>query len=113
MVQSCAWLSRVTDDFAFSTVLLRQARAVRFNNFLKPGESLLVSATLKSSGVGESEFMVSGTVNGQSAVSGRLLLMKQNLAERNPQLVDNDERLKAAMRDLWAQLWVPATAAVQ
>ncbi|MCE2795313.1 MAG: beta-hydroxyacyl-ACP dehydratase [Planctomyces sp.] len=111
MVQSCAWLSRVTDDFAFSTVLLRQARAVRFNNFLKPGESLLVSATLKSSGVGESEFLVSGTVNGQSAVSGRLLLLKQNLAERNPQLADNDERLKAAMRDLWAQLWVPASAA--
>ncbi|MFN6150155.1 MAG: hypothetical protein ACK5BP_09315, partial [Planctomyces sp.] len=89
----------------------RQARAVRFNNFLKPGESLLVSATLKSSGVGESEFLVSGTVTGQSAVSGRLLLLKQNLAERNPQLADNDERLKAAMRDLWAQLWVPASAA--
>ncbi|MFN6149036.1 MAG: beta-hydroxyacyl-ACP dehydratase, partial [Planctomyces sp.] len=57
MVQSCAWLSRVTDDFAFSTVLLRQARAVRFNNCLKPVESLLLSATLKSSGVGESEFL--------------------------------------------------------
>jgi len=105
MVQSCAWLSRVTDEFAFSTVLLRQARAVRFNNFLKPGESLLVTATLKSSGAGEAEFMVSGTVNGQSAVSGRLLLLKQNLAERNPQLADNDERLRAAMRDLWGQLW--------
>jgi 3-hydroxyacyl-[acyl-carrier-protein] dehydratase len=104
-VQSCAWLSRVTDEFAFSTVLLRQARAVRFNNFLKPGESLVVTATLKSSVAGESEFMVSGTVNGQSAVSGRLSLLKQNLADRNPQLADNDERLRAAMRDLWGQLW--------
>ena len=47
MVQSCAWLSRATDDFAFSTLLLKQARAVKFNNFLKPGETLAVTATLK------------------------------------------------------------------
>ena len=78
---------------------------MKFNNFLKPGENLQVSATLKSNGESEAEFMVSGTVNGQSAVSGRLLLSKQNLCDMNPQLKDNDDRLTAAMHDLWAQLY--------
>ena len=105
MVQSCAWLSRFTDDFQFSTILLKQARAVKFNNFLKPGETLQVSATMKSNGAAEAEFMVSGVVNGQSAVSGRLLLSKQNLADLNPQLKDNDARMVSAMRDLWAQVY--------
>lgn len=105
MVQSCAWLSRFTDGFQFSTILLKQARAVKFNNFLKPGETLQVSATMKSNGAAEAEFMVSGVVNGQSAVSGRLLLSKQNLADLNPQLKDNDARMVSAMRDLWAQVY--------
>ena len=105
MVQSCAWLSRFTDDFQFSTILLKQARAVKFNNFLKPGETLQVSATMKSNGAAEAEFMVSGVVNGQSAVSGRLLLSKQNLADLNTQLKDNDARMVSAMRDLWAQVY--------
>ena len=39
LVQSCAWLSRVTDEFKFSALLLKQARAVKFNNFLKPGQT--------------------------------------------------------------------------
>ena len=48
LVQSCAWLSRVTDDFKYSTLLLKQARAVKFNSFVKPGQTLEVSATVRS-----------------------------------------------------------------
>ncbi len=106
LVQSCAWLSRVSDDFRYSTLLLKQARAVKFNSFLKPGQTLEVTATLRSSDDSTAEFMASGTVNGQSAVSARLILSKQNLAERNPQLSDNDQRLIASMRDLFEQIRV-------
>lgn len=106
LVQSCAWLSRVSDDFRYSTILLKQARAVKFNSFLKPGQTLEVTATLRSSDDSTAEFMASGTVNGQSAVSARLLLSKQNLAERNPQLCDNDQRLIASMKDLFEQIRV-------
>ncbi len=106
LVQSCAWLSRVSDDFRYSTLLLKQARAVKFNSFLKPGQTLEVTATLRSSDDSTAEFMASGTVNGQSAVSARLILSKQNLAERNPQLSDNDQRLIASMKDLFEQIRV-------
>ncbi len=104
MVQSCAWLSRITDDFQFSTILLKQARAVRFNSFLKPGEVLEVEARIKSTSESETQFMVSGTKAGESAVSARLTLSRQNLADRNPQMKGNDERVLAAMKELWAQL---------
>ena len=106
LVQSCAWLSRVSDDFRYSTLLLKQARAGKFNSFLKPGQTLEVTATLRSSDDSTAEFMASGTVNGQSAVSARLILSKQNLAERNPQLSDNDQRLIASMKDLFEQIRV-------
>ena len=32
-VQSAAWLMRATEDFKYSTVLLKQAKAVKFNSF--------------------------------------------------------------------------------
>ena len=104
LVQSCAWLSRVTDDFAYSALLLQQARAVKFNNFLKPGQTLEVTATMKSANEKTAEFTASGTVEGQSAVSARLILSKENLAARNPQLADNDARLIASMKELFEQI---------
>jgi 3-hydroxyacyl-[acyl-carrier-protein] dehydratase len=104
LVQSCAWLSRVTDSFAYSALLLQQARAVKFNNFLKPGQTLEVTATMKAANATSAEFMASGTVEGQSAVSARLVLSKVNLAARNPQLADNDARLIASMKELFEQI---------
>lgn len=105
LVQTCAWLMRATDDFRHSTILLKQAKAVKFNNFLKPGETLQVSATWKSSDETTTDFVASGTVNGQSAVSAKLTLSKQNLATHNPQLADNDRRVIEAMRELYSQLY--------
>lgn len=104
LVQSCAWLSRVTDEFQFSTILLQQAKAVKFNNFLKPGQTLEVTATLKRTDLTTAEFQASGSVGGDSAVSAKLILSKGNLVDRNPQLADNDQRLIAAMRELFEQI---------
>lgn len=107
MVQSCAWLSRVTDDFAFSTILLKQARAVKFNNFLKPGQTLCVSATMKKNDSDTATFQAAGTVEDRSAVSARILLSKQNLAERSPDMADADSRIQASMKELFGQIWIP------
>lgn len=104
LVQSCAWLSRVTDDFQYSAILLKQARAVKFNNFLKPGQTLEVTATMKSADTNTAEFVATGTVGGLSAVSAKLTLSKENLATRNPKLADNDARLIASMKELFQQM---------
>ncbi len=108
MVQSCAWLSRVTDDFEFSALVLKQAKAVKFNSFLKPGQTLHVTAKLRKNEDKQVSFAASGTVDGDSAVSARLILSKQNLADVRPEMAENDARLIAAMKDLYAQI-VPFT----
>ena len=104
MVQSCAWLSRVTDDFQFSTLLLKQARAVKFNNFLKPGQTLKVTATLKKNEDNTATFKAAGTVDDASAVSARLILSKQNLCDHRAEMSESDDRIQKAMKELFEQV---------
>jgi len=106
MVQSCAWLSRITDDYAFSTLLLKQARAVKFNNFLKPGQTLCVTATMQKNEDDTATFKAAGTVDEQSAVSARITLSKQNLKDHRPDMADADERMLESMRELYQQIHV-------
>ena len=104
MVQSCAWLARATDDFAHSTLLLKEARAVKFNSFLKPGQTLHVQATLKKNEDSTATFHAAGTVEGVSAVSAKLILSKQNLSQHRPDMASADERMLASMKELFEQI---------
>lgn len=104
MVQSCAWLSRVTDDFQYSTLLLKQAKAVKFNNFLKPGQTLCVTAKLKKNEDSTVSFQASGTVDNQSAVSAKLVLSKQNLRDHRADMSGADDRVLQSMQELYAQI---------
>ena len=104
MVQTCAWLSRVTDDFRFSTILLRQARAVKFNNFVKPGQTLVIAASMKQNDDSSASFQAAGTVEGTSAVSARIILSKQNLVAERPDLAAADQRILTAMREIFEQI---------
>ena len=47
LVQTGAWFMRYEEQFRFSTILVKQTRAVRFNNFVTPGNTLEVTATLQ------------------------------------------------------------------
>ena len=47
MVQASAWLIRYTEDFKHSVVLLKRARALRFNSFVTPGHTLTVMSVLQ------------------------------------------------------------------
>src|SRR6516162_2717973 len=65
IVQAGAWFMRHEDNFAFSMVTLKAARAVKFVSFVTPGRTLQVTAELLSSTAGESTFKGSGTVDGE------------------------------------------------
>lgn len=110
MVQASAWLVRHTDDFAHSTVLLKQARAVRFNSFLKPGNTLLVQADVHKWEDREVTLKAKGTVENESAVSARLTLERFNLAERNPELAKSDKLQIEKLREAFAEIWSPTQA---
>src|SRR5690606_11043525 len=110
-VQSAAWLMRHTEDFAYSTILLRQARAVKFNNFVSPGMTLVVNAELQNTKDGLWTFQGTGTVNGGSAVSAKSTLERFNLADRNPALAASDAYEIRKLKELFAQLWTPGVEA--
>lgn len=105
LVQSGAWLMRSTEDFKYSTILLKQVKAVKFVNFVTPGKTLAVNLEVQSADGKEWTFKGSGTVNGESAVSAKLTLEQFNLADKNAELAGSDEYRIRKARELFAQLF--------
>ena len=104
MVQAGAWLMRYTEEFQYSTILLKQARAVRFNNFVIPGKSLLVTATVHQREADHWVLKGQGTVDGTSTVSARLTLQQFNPGEKNSDLAAADQARIREMRRLFKQI---------
>lgn len=107
LVQAGAWLIRYSEDFAPSTILLKEARAVRFNNFVSPGRSLCVQLQVKKQDGRMWDLQGSGTIDGESAVSARLTLEAFNLSERRQDLAASDELRRQTARELFQQVWTP------
>src|SRR5262249_9191724 len=74
LVQTSAWLMRATEEFRYSTVLLKEARAVKFNNFVTPGKALQIQCSVQKREAGEYTFKAAATVEGASAVSAKITL---------------------------------------
>jgi 3-hydroxyacyl-[acyl-carrier-protein] dehydratase len=105
LVQAGAWLMRVSDDFSMSTILLKETKAVRYNNFVSPGKTLSLQVSVRKTDGAVWEFQGTGTVEGNSAVSARFALEGFNLADRNPELATSDETARQAYRSLLPQVW--------
>lgn len=110
LVQTGAWLMRATEDFKYSTILLKQAKAVKFNSFVTPGKQLQVILTSHQWASNECTFKCESTVDGESAVSARITLQQFNLADRNPSLENTDAELIKKMREVFHQIWQPRRA---
>jgi len=103
--QAGAWLVRMSEDYAHSIVVLHEARAVKYADFVKPGQTL----TMCVEQTGEEERYVKmkfqGTVEGRLSVSGRIVLERYNLAEEasselRPQQAGLDQRMIAHQRSV-------------
>jgi 3-hydroxyacyl-[acyl-carrier-protein] dehydratase len=112
LVQACGWLIRYTEDFKHSTILLRQAKALKFNNFVTPGRTLIVNASVTEWGESSVEVKGAGTVDGQSAVSAKLVLDRFNLGDKNSELAESDRRSVDALRGIFGQIWKPGSEVV-
>lgn len=107
LVQSSAWLMRHTENFAYSTILLKQARAVKFNNFVSPGNTLDVKVEIQKWDGALCTLQGVGSVNGGTAVNAKLTLERFNLADQHAELSRSDEYETRKMKELFAQLWTP------
>ncbi|HEV3415173.1 MAG TPA: 3-hydroxyacyl-ACP dehydratase FabZ family protein [Pirellulales bacterium] len=107
MTQAGAWLVRAGEDFAHSIVVLKEARNVKYSNFVAPGQTLTVTAEIVGQDPRQTRFKAQGTVDGEVQLSGRLVLERYNLADEGMGAADDDARVKRELRKLFALLYRP------
>lgn len=109
MTEAGAWIVRSGEDFAHSIVTLKSARNVKYGNFVEPGQSLIVEATLTGQDERECKIKAEGHIDGARAVSARLVLERYNLADEKPERAEADAVVVQKLRQDFAQLY-PASS---
>lgn len=104
MTQAAAWTIRLGEDFAHSIVVLRSAKNVKYGDFVEPGHLLTVTAEVVSQDETTTKVKASGTVDGRTSLTARLVLGRYNMADRQPHGAAIDARVRSEMRRLWALL---------
>lgn len=98
MFQASMWLDRASDDFRHAVVVLKEARNIKFADFVQPGEVLRISAEILKSDSRTRTMKAEGTVDDSVAVSGRLVLERFNRADQNPEFETSDARTRYDIR---------------
>jgi 3-hydroxyacyl-[acyl-carrier-protein] dehydratase len=109
MYQASAWLVRQTEGFAHSLVLLKEARNIKYADFVTPGKELVVSAEILKSDAVLTTLKAQGSIDGNVAVHGRLVLERFNLADRYPSRANTDPYLRAEYRKVLQRLLAAAS----
>lgn len=104
MTQAAAWTIRLGEDFAHSVVVLREAKNVKYGDFVEPGRVLTVTAEVQSQDDRYTKVKASGTVGERTSLTARLVLERYNFADRTPYGDAIDARVRAEMRKLWKLL---------
>jgi len=99
MYQAAAWLVRQSEGFAHSTMLLKEARNVKYSGFVKPGQTLVVTAQIVKQEPQIVTLKAQGSVNDAVAVTARLVVERFNLADRYPSRAATDPYLKNETRN--------------
>jgi 3-hydroxyacyl-[acyl-carrier-protein] dehydratase len=105
MTQAGAWLVRASEDFAHSMVVLKEAKGIKYGQFVEPGQTLRVTAEVLSQNERETVVKARGVVDGRVTVAGRLVLERYDLAETQPGYAVTDKAIKDEMRSLFALLY--------
>jgi 3-hydroxyacyl-[acyl-carrier-protein] dehydratase len=108
MFQACSWLVRDTEDFAHSMVVLKEAVNVKFGGFVRPGQTLTVTAAIKSRAEDLTALVVSADVGSKTVAGGRMVLECFNLADRYPSRAASDAKLRRDMRAEFGRLKIDA-----
>jgi 3-hydroxyacyl-[acyl-carrier-protein] dehydratase len=111
MYQAAAWLARRSENFANTVVVLKEARAVKFYDFVAPGQTLVVTAEIAKWEEQTASFKSQGTVEGRLAVGARLVLDRYCIGERYPHRGVTDDYARRELRKVFDRLW-PAAASV-
>lgn len=104
LVEASSWLWRITDEFRYSVILLREAKNVKYGQFMEPGRKMIVTAEWLSQEGDRATFKGKGETDGQQTVSARITLGRYNLQERNPAWCSLDERIVSQLQAAYTVL---------
>lgn len=104
--QASLWLVYHSLQFSRAAVALKEARNVKFTDFVKPGETLTVTAEVLGEVGPQTKIKASGTLSasGATAVSARLVLESFDWAERLEGQQSVDALLRRDMRSEFLKL---------
>ena len=104
MFQACDWLVRKTDEFSRSVLLLKEVRNAKFAGFVRPGQSLTVSAQIKTLDEQLGKLAARVIVDDKVVASARLVVERFNLADRFPARAASDRLLNKQKREQYEVL---------
>ncbi len=100
LVEAGAWLLRLTEDYQHSVIVLREARNVKYGNFMDPGKQMQITVELIERDEHLATFKGKGEAEGATTVAARLVLARYNLRDQGADWQPIDDRLKQHYRDL-------------
>jgi len=113
LTDASALLIGATEDFAYSVITLKEARNIRFADFVQPGRTLTVTSEIHKIGERDVEFKAQGSLDGRTAVSGRIVLERYNLADERPLMAETDAFLRSHQRSRLTLLYHPRDPALE
>jgi 3-hydroxyacyl-[acyl-carrier-protein] dehydratase len=112
LTQAAAWIMHLRNDFACSIAVLKEARNVKYGAFVPPGGTLRLEVEFSGATDRGGSFKAVGTVQNAQAVSARIEIAYFNLAERQKDLANVDQRLIEHHRARWALIAPRASVAI-
>jgi 3-hydroxyacyl-[acyl-carrier-protein] dehydratase len=96
--QAGSWLLRLSENFAHSIISLKEARNIKYADFVAPGQTLNISVSMVKKDARTATMKVEGQIGDSQTLSGRIVLERYNLVERDPTLRETDERITQHFR---------------
>lgn len=109
LFQASCWLIRATEGFENSLLVLKEARNVRFADFMEPNQTLKITAEILKLEENSVSIKATGIKGETVAVSARLIIGKSNLGSQNIDLSPLDEFMRESMRLQLEQLTADLT----
>src|SRR5688500_3563415 len=90
LTQAAGWLMHHRQNFAKSMAVLREARNVKYGQFVAPGNFLRVEIEFNKEAETGTLFKATGRVNDAQALQARIELTYFNLGDKQPELASLD-----------------------
>ncbi|HEX3599770.1 MAG TPA: beta-hydroxyacyl-ACP dehydratase [Lacipirellulaceae bacterium] len=109
--QAGGWLLRLSENFAHSIISLKEAKNIKYADFVAPGQTLEVTVSMLKKDDRLATFKVEGQIGDRQTLSGRIVLQRYNLVDRDPTLRDIDEKIINHFRRMQTLILPAALAA--